>query len=150
MKKLPVTLYKRSDGSFYPTTQIDADMLKGFKVGDGIAFDWTKVRNYEFLQKYMVLMHFAFDQFEPEDAAPEKNFDRFREEITILSGYYTMSPSVKGHSRAVADSISFAKMEQEDFDQLYDKTITVLIKWVLKTYTKEDVNEVLSHISEFG
>lgn len=150
MKRLPITLYKRADGSFYPTTPYDGDRLKVFKLGDGISFEWTKIRNYEFLQKYMVLMHYAFDQWEPDDDAPEKNFDRFREEVTILSGYYTMSPSIKGHNRAVADSVSFAKMKQEDFDLLFDKTITVLIKWILKNQTKNEVTKVLTHISEFG
>ena len=150
MKKSPVTLFKRADGSFYPTTPHDAEMLKGFKLGDGISFDWTKVRNYPFLQKFMVLLWFAFDNWEPAEGMPEKHFERFRSEVTMLAGYYTVVPSIKGGLRAVAESISFASMNEEDFAQLYDKTVNVLLQFILKNYTKDDLNEVLSHIAEFG
>ena len=143
-------LEKRIDGAFVPLTPEDAEALKRVKIGNGIAIEFKVPRNYQFLKKYMKLISFAFDNFEPLEGAPEKNFKRFRDDITILSGHYIETPRVDGSVRIEAKSVAFANMEEDEFNVLYDKTCTVLIKFVLKRYTRDDIDRVINKIAEFA
>ena len=144
-----VTLEKRVDGSFMPVTQHDKDAVRRIKIGDAITVKFSRPRNYNFHKKYFALISFAFDVWEPEEG-PEKNFERFRKEITMLSGYYHTVPSVKGGVRYEADSISFASMDEDTFTQVYEKTISALLKWVLRNYTREDIDRVMNEIALYA
>ena len=82
---------------------------------------------------------------------PEKNFDRFRADCTILAGYYESTIRLDGSVRIEPKSISFAKMSEEEFTKLYDATITVLIKYVYGSgRTKEEIDETVNRYLEFA
>jgi hypothetical protein len=68
----------------------------------------------------------------------------------MLAGYAHEVPSLRGGTRWEADSISFANMDEDTFGVLYEKTLAVLMKWVLKNYTRQDVDRVLSNIAEYA
>jgi hypothetical protein len=70
--------------------------------------------------------------------------------MTMLAGYYQEVPSVKGGTRIQARSISFASMDEDTFADLYDKTISAILKWVLKTYKRSDIDRVMSEVAKFG
>ena len=85
----------------------------------------------------------AYENWEPGEidskyGKPMKNFDRFRKDIAILTGHYDLVVRVDGSSRPEAKSISFAKMDQVEFDRLYSKTIDLLID---KIYGRENMTE---------
>jgi hypothetical protein len=40
-------------------------------------------------------------------------------------------------------------MDQEEFDVLYQKTIDVIIKHVLRNYTGDELKEVIDQVLEF-
>jgi hypothetical protein len=81
---------------------------------------------------------------------PEKNFERFRQDMTILAGYFDRVPRIDGTIDIVAQSISFAKMTQDTFDELYFATVDAVLKWVLRAYTREDLDHVMKEIARFG
>lgn len=145
-----VTLEKRLDGSFVPATPQDAEAMQRVKIGDGITVEFRRMRNYEFHKKYFALLNLAYDAWETKEGAPEKNFHQFREDITILSGYYIQVYRVDDSVRTIAKSISFGSMEADEFEKLYDKTCDVLIKRILTTYTRPDIDRVINQISEFA
>jgi hypothetical protein len=77
----------------------------------------------------------------------QKNFERFRHDITILAGYYDFTLDINGNTKAIAKSISFASMSQDEFEKLYSKTIDVLLARVFnKTYTEEELRQVVDKI----
>ena len=101
-------------------------------------------------------MNYAFDCWEPEQAeqfpygkTPEKNFERFRSDITILAGFYEQYYRVDGSLRIEPKSISFASMDQDEFDLLYQRTIDVIIKHVLTQYTGDQLKQIVADIEEF-
>lgn len=124
------------------------------KLGVGISGEFKQIRNYRFLKKYMALMNIGFDAFEPmiveyKGEAVAKNFDRFRHDITILAGYYTFTTDIKGQVKAEAKSIKFGSMSEDEFSELYNKTIDVLLAKVLKNYTKNDLEHVIEQVLNF-
>lgn len=138
---MEVTLIKTIAG-FVPADPPTVEWANKVKLGQAVHADFKKVRNYAFLRKYFALLNVAFDNWEPGEinskyGVPEKNFERFREDTTILAGYYHVVIRLDGSTRIVADSISFANMEEETFTKLYSATIDVLLKHVYKSKLSE-------------
>jgi len=145
-----ITLTKLPNNILMAATPEDAKKLARFKTGDCMTLKYAKKRNSGFFRKWHSLVQYSFDIWEPEDGSPEKNYDRFRKEITMLAGYYHAVPCVKGGTRIEPDSISFASMDEDTFSDLYDATVRALIKWVLKNYTREDIDNVMRNIGEYA
>lgn len=147
---MEICLIKQFNNALHPATHADVEKLKKVRAGEGIIVNYRKPRNFKFHNKYFALLNYAFDVWEPSDDTPAKNFDRFREEVTMASGYYRVVPSIKGDTRYIAKSISFAAMDENEFQELYEKSVSFLLKYVLKNYTREDLDNVLANLSEFA
>lgn len=144
-------LIKVSDTTLTAATQHDADELKHIKLGDPTRVKFTRVRNYRFHKKFFALLNFAFDYWEPDPAnqVGEKNFDQFREDIIILAGHYEQWIRLDGATRVVAKSIAFTNMSEDEFEELYAKTIDVIFKYVLTGYTGDERRSVLAELEDF-
>jgi len=127
-----VNLIKTLSG-FVPFDPDTETWYNKVKVGEVVGGDFKKYRNPMFHRKYMALLNIGFENWQPGEinskyGTPEKNFDRFRKDIAILCGYFDLVIRLDGSSRPEAQSISFAKMDQDEFEKLYSKTIDLLIK----------------------
>ena len=127
------------------------------KLGAAIRVEATEVRNYRFLKKFFALLNLGFEYWEPGEVSyaygvPEKNFKQFREDVTILAGYYYGVIRLDGSTRVRAKSISFAKMEEDDFADLYSKVLDVLVKKIsmLEKMGEEEVNIAVDKLLEFA
>ena len=141
---------KLLNGTLAPDDQQAVEWLAKIKVGDCVTGEFKRPRNIAFHRKWFSLVQFAYDSWEPAQDAPEKNFERFRKEVTMLAGYYVEVPSIRGGTRYEAQSISFASMDEETFTKLYDATVNALLKWVLKNYTRNDVDRVMSELARWA
>ena len=144
------------------------EVLAKWKAGDAIRCKVSKMRNPQFHRKWFALVTYAFDHWEPpepdptfwgrlttrlglsEPPDPEKNFDRFRKDVTISCGYYDLVYDIKGNIHANAKSISFGKMDEHEFSELYEKTISFLLKHVIRNHTREDLDAVVDHLLGFA
>ena len=138
----------KSQAGFVPADIDSEEWYKKIKHGEVVNADFKKVRNYQFLKKYFALMNIGFDNWTPAEVnskygVPEKNSKKFREDTTILAGYFHVVIRLDNSTQIVADSISFANMEEEDFEKLYNQTINVLLKHV---YGEEMDREKLDNI----
>ena len=127
------------------------------KTGSVISAEVKQVRNPGFHKKMFALLNLAFEYWNPGDVSseyknPEKNFDRFRRDITILAGYHHAVVRLDGSVRIEADSISFGSMDQETFDKLYQNVLTVVMKRipVLDKMTKEEIDELVNKFLQFA
>ena len=144
-------IYLRKIGNIY---QVDSGDDTNIKNGEIVSAEIKRPRNYKFHKKYFALLNYAYSVWEPvsiehKGKVAEKSFDRFREDIVILAGYYETVVNIKGDVKAQAKSISFGKMEEYEFEQLYSKTIDVILKHVLDGYTREDIDRVIEEIIGF-
>lgn len=143
-----------------PAHDNDRELLKKIPPGKPVKVKVTQVRNYAFHCKFFALLNLAYDYWEPPEGkatklmklikiAPEKNFDRFRSDIAILAGYYTATYRLNGDVRLVAKSISFGSMSEDDFEELYTKTIDVIVKHVLKEYDGDMLRNIIEQVEAF-
>lgn len=108
----------------------------------------TRQRNSKFHRKYMALLNHAFEHWDTPDGSC-KNFDVFRKHIAVLAGFYEQAYDLQGNLQLVALSISFARMDEVGFEDLYSKSIDVILKHVLHNYTKADLEQVVLDILRF-
>jgi hypothetical protein len=141
---------------FIPADEQSREWFEKIKPGEVVSCEAKKVRNYKFHKKYFALLNIGFQNWNPGEinsryGVPEKNFDRFRADLTILAGYYETTIRLDGSVRVEPKSISFAKMTEEDFESLYSRTIDVLIKHVYDAgMTHEEINETVNKYLQFA
>ena len=141
----------KASNALFPASDNDRDHLSKIKAGQPVRVTLRRVRNYRFHQKWFALLNFAYDYWEPpENHVAEKNFDRFRKDITILAGFYERYVRIDGTTRVEAKSVSFASMTQDEFENLYQATIDALLKYVLKNYDRDLIDEAVNYIMEFA
>lgn len=114
-------------------------------------------RNSRFHRKFFALITLGFEAWEPcrvrktyRGRPVAKNFERFRSDIIIQAGYYEQTFDLQGRMRIEAQSISFAAMEDPEFEQLYSAVATVLLERVLTTYKgRVELDGVIDRIVGF-
>ncbi len=149
----------KTSAGLMPADDPSREWLGKVKVGRIVRGAFVQPRNPHFHRKFFALLSVAFDYFEEtaprieykgEQVAPD--FKRFRKDITILAGRFHLVTNLKGEIRAEADSISFGSMKEDEFQQLYDKVITVLMERVLTgpQWSREKIEETVEQIAEFA
>ena len=151
-----IVLMKTSADVLIPYDEAAAEFVRKCKTGELLHSDYKRVRNYKFHRKYFALIKFAFDQWEPKGELTykgepvTKNMNRFRKDIAILSGFFETTVNLKGEVRLEAKSISFAQMDEIEFEQLYNTTINVVLSRILTRYTRKDLDEVVENLLRFA
>lgn len=154
---MPEIFLKKTAYGLLPEDKEAADYLHGVKDNKILRCKVTQPRNYEFHKKAFALAEFLFDHWHPngeqtyKGMTVQKDFERFREEITILSGFYTASYSVSGKVRLKAMSWSFGSMDQDTFERLYSALIDTGLRKILpETFTNESLRATVDELLAFA
>ena len=133
------------------------DWYRSLKLGQVIHGEFTKMRNAGFHRKLFALLNLAFEYWQPGEiddkhGVPEKNFDRFRKDLIILAGYFHLVIRLDGTTRVEADSISFAKMDNDEFQKLYSNVLNVILKRIpmMAEIGEERINELTDKFLQFA
>src|SRR5690606_26998343 len=110
-------LWIKSSTILIPGTDESALWLAKKKNGATIVADVHEMRNGAFFRKWWSLVQYAFDHWSERCEPMEyrgmpvlPNFERFRKDVTILSGFYVPVHNIKGELRVEAESLKWAKM----------------------------------------
>jgi hypothetical protein len=115
--------------------------MAGLEVGECVRVAYVVPRNAKFHRKFFAMLNVGFDAWDPmrerkrntyKGVVIAKNFEQFREDVTILAGYRECYFDLDGRMRVKAKSISFANMEQDEFERLYSAVADVLLELFLK------------------
>ena len=144
-------------GLLRPADEDVAETVRKWGVGNLIIGKFRRPRNYKFLQKFYVMLDVGYDAWEPPSEVEfhgktynvEKNKERFRKDCIISAGYYETVVNFRGDVRAEAKSISYGSMGEDEFGVLYNKVQNVILQNVLKNYTKEDYDNVVTQMMNF-
>ncbi|MDF0506571.1 DUF1367 family protein [Burkholderia cenocepacia] len=151
---MEILLTKAADGTLRPLDAAQAELLKPLKADALVRCEIKRVRNPRFLRKFMALVTVGFEAFEPPQQefrglVVEKSFDRFRKDLVIAAGYYTPVANFRGDVRAEPKSLSFASMDEAEFNEVYNAVANVLLQSVLVRYTRVDLDRVVNQILGF-
>lgn len=150
-----IVLTKTVNGALVPVDPQAAEYISKLKLGAGIKAKITKANNPAFHRKMFALFNVAFEAWEPEvkeykGQPVQKNFDRFRKDLTILAGFYETTINLKGEIRLEAKSLNFSNMEQDEREQVYSAVIDVVLAKVLTNYTRADLDRVVEEVMRFA
>jgi hypothetical protein len=125
--------------------------------GEMIKFDVVFPRNPYFHRKFFAMLNIGFDAWEPnrknktyKGKPVAKSLDAFREDVLILAGFYTQTFGLDGKLQLKAKSISFAKMDEVQFEEVYSAVANVILEKVLTSYKgREELDEVVERVLGF-
>ena len=73
--------------------------------------------------------------------------DLLRRELIKRAGWYQLYKDLEGNDQYIAKSIAFDKMDKEEFEQLYNRVIDVIIRWLIPDLDKNLLeHEIMSFI----
>lgn len=149
-----IVMTKAAGGALVPIDQQGIDYLAKLKLGAGLTVAVKRHNNVAFHRKLFALANFAFDCWEPGDKEYkgqqiEKQFDQFRDDITILAGFYETRIRLDGSIRLIAKSWSFERMSDDEKEKLYSGIINAVLKHVLKTYDRASLDAVIENLLRF-
>ena len=144
--------------SLIPSDKQGVDVIENLGHGVDVAVDITKMRNAKFHRKFFCLLNLGFEYFEPpkqewKGMEAVKNFDVFREQVTILAGYFDVTYNLDGSIKVKAKSISFARMDDIEFEKLYKDVFNVLWKKVMSQvqgFTEPEMERVVNQMLSYG
>lgn len=148
-------LMKTPSGALIPCDPQGVEYIAKLKLGAGIKAKVTRANNVAFHRKMFALFNLAFDAWEPGEKEykgikVEKEFDRFRKDVTILAGFYETSLDFHGNVRLTAKSLNFAAMDQGERERVYSAVINVVLSRILTNYTRDDLDRVLDEVLAFA
>ncbi len=128
-------------GGFKPLGTDDADLMRQIPLGSLIECEYSKKRNPQFHRKFFALLNLGYEYWSPPENQwrgfkAVKNFEVYREQVTILAGFREVTFNLDGSVKVKAKSISFAKMDDIEFQELYSKVLDVIWDKVLNTVFK--------------
>lgn len=132
---MKISLVKTNAGLIAATDE-DQAMMATLETGEVYEFQVRKFRNYKFHRKFFAMLNIVYDNQEQYH-----NFDHFRKVITMKAGYFDEVVTEKGVV-FLPKSIAFDKMDQSDFEKLYDKVLDECIKIV--PVSKEEIQKELA------
>jgi hypothetical protein len=110
-----------------PADQQTAEWIEGLNPGQGIYCELKKERDIGFHRKFFKMLNIAY-----ENSDTDMSFESFRKSLIISAGYF--EPEIlfiEGEQVMIKKpkSISFANMDQSEFEEVYNACLDALIKW---------------------
>lgn len=136
---MKISLVKKLDNSFAIAYPSDYEKAKKIKVGEIFEYETKKPRNYLFHKKFFALINLVFDNQEAYT-----NIDDLRYDLTIESGFFTRRTNLQGDEVKKPKSISFAKMDEREFNELYE----AFLRSIERCF-KFDKQDVIDNIEQY-
>ena len=122
-----------TDYGLVPMYDSDYDEKKRLKVGDTLLFEVKRPRNYEFLKKFMALVRLTFDNL-PEHLHDLMGIYSVDDMLTSLKYDLGLCTIIHIGDRDFIKegSISFAAMDETEFEQFYKRSIDIILHRYLR------------------
>ena len=144
---MKINMVKNAGGLLTPANDMEADKLIRFKTGEQYEIDIKLSRNPAFHRKVFAFFNFCFEHWKGENElqCEAKQFDVFREHLTVLAGYYDSYHSITGSVRVEAKSLSYSSMKQEEFEKFYTALVNAAMKNVFKNADENTYNQLIGY-----
>jgi len=130
-----------------PLDDADWQLKKQLRLGSDVRVQVTMPRNIKFHRKFFALLNITLDNL-PETIQNAQcifSVEALLAALKIDMGYYDIF-KVNGHHVAKLRSISFAKMDETQFEHFYDLAVTDILNNYLKG---TDRNYLLQEVEQF-
>jgi len=149
-------MMRRLNGDWRPVTPQDAEVLGKYKAGDIVGFKKTrKNRNAKQHALFFCLLTMVW-----ENQELYKSVEHLRKDLMLKTGYvdthlnYFKHPETGKWTERVLKypkSMSYASMDKDEFEVLFDKVTTKILEMFLPHMTKAGLEEeLLSYYSNWN
>lgn len=137
---MKINLIKNLDNTFKIAFSGDYETAKKIKVNVPYEFEFKNQRNVNFHRKFFSLLNLVVDNTEKF-----KDVNHLRMILAIETGWYEeLINPLSGEVTIVPKSISFSKMGNDEFEDLYNKSIDYCCK-ILGVEKQDIINEISQH-----
>jgi len=137
-----IALVKTPSGSFIPATNQDNEWCDRIGQGELIHGKFTKMRNGAFHRKFMSMVQYVYQNQDKHQC-----FEDLLVEIKIRTGHYKEHIRESGEIVYAPKSISFAKMDEIEFSDFYNKAIKAVINGGLIQGSEADINRAVDYVA---
>lgn len=139
----------RTSIGLQPYSDDDYEQLRKVKVGSVVKAKIVMPRNVKFHRKFFALINAAWDCLTDRQRANLRSRETFREQLLITSGFSEPLYDINGRKFLErARSISFAKMDEPAFDEVYNRVLDTVLTILVANNVPEDLfNNILQHYS---
>ena len=131
-------MQKTSLGHLAPSDGQAQQHMKGLKVDQAVSVTIVRPRNIKFHRLFFKALDIVW-----KNGGDEKydNFNAFRDEILMRAGHYREHVHLSGKISYQAKSISFAKMGELEFNEIYYKCLDVMIEHFMPGMEREKLDK---------
>ncbi len=115
---------QRTISGLKPLYDSDFELYKKIPFDVPFEFEVKIGRNIKFHKKFFAMLNLAFQNQEEF-----KSFEIFRQAVIIGAGFYDRIQRLHGEEIIVPKSISFSKMDEEEFERLYTSVLDTIIDY---------------------
>jgi hypothetical protein len=126
---------KNTISGLIPLYPSDFDEKRKLKLGQDYEADIKNPRNLGFHKKFFALLNVGH-----ENTKLDMPFDTYRKYLIMKAGFFTAYQTPKG-TYYDPDSISFASMSQDEFEEVYSRVLDKVIEDI--GVVKEDIEKQL-------
>jgi hypothetical protein len=134
---------KKADGSFSPAYPEDQEAFKRIAIGDPIRVKWSKPRNYMNHKRFFAMLKCTVQNLPESIPDRYQNQEFLRMEVLIGIGHIEIRESLGGKIFAVPKSMSFDKMGEDEFNEIYSLASNYILKHFLPGLDEQTFNENL-------
>jgi len=121
-----------------PANRMNEESIWEMPEGELIEIRWKRPRNIDFHNKFFSMLRTAFSMQSDFDS-----FEVFRSYILSKVGFARVVLTPDGAMIIEPESISFANMDEDRFEEVYSSVLDVLLK--LYGIKKEDVERLMQY-----
>lgn len=127
----------------------DYEQLRTIKIGSIVTAKIVMPRNIRFHRKFFSMIRAAWDCLTERQRENLRSVESFREQLLITSGYSEPMYDINGERFLErAKSISFAKMDEPTFNEVYNRVLdTILTILVGDGVSEDEFNNILKNYS---
>ena len=133
-------IVKTEGGDIIPADDESWEKMKTMKRGVVMKIRYSVARDYQYHRKYFDFLNATFGMQEHFET-----MEHYRKWITMKAGWYDTIVTPKGDTIFAAKSISFDKMEEDEFHKLFSTCIDVFLQELGTNLTREDVLRVVDY-----
>lgn len=130
-----------------PLYDSDHDLKQRLRVGSTVRCRISQPRNYEFQKKFFALVRLTYDNL-PLPLVERWNvrsvddmLRRFKRDL----GYFTATVNDLGEREIEYKSISFAAMDEEEFERFYADCVNLVLDKYIPGIDRDDLIEEVEH-----
>ncbi len=144
--KKEINLIKEGQ-TLHPETFEDKALLGQYEDGDVIRFRIIKGRNLGHHRKFFAMLRFVRFNMPEHLTDAYRNEEQLLDEIKLKVGHSETRYRMDGTEWAKPKSINFESMDQNEFNEFYNRALDVVILDIMKGVTREDL---ITEIASFG